>query len=96
MAGPFVQELLTLRNLVMQARELLDPETIPEGRAERAHELLGAAVALADDLLTTSPAAALGSKGGKKLASTRGPEYFRELAAKRKVNGGGRPRKQEG
>ena len=67
---------------------------MPEGRSERATELMRAAVAMADDLLLTPPAAILGSKGGKATLAKRGPEYFRGLVAKRKTHGGGRPRKQ--
>lgn len=92
MPGPFHEELSSLRNLIMQARGLIDPTVIPQGRCERAHELLDAAVALSDDLLNVSPAAALGARGGKQTAATRGPDYFRELAAKRKTKAGGRPR----
>jgi hypothetical protein len=57
--------------------------------------LLRAALKLNDDLLKESrmnAAAVLGKKGGASIAK-RGPEYFRELAAKRKTKGGGRPRK---
>lgn len=39
-----------------------------------------------------SPASQLGALGGTETAK-RGPEYFRELAARRKTHGGGRPRK---
>jgi hypothetical protein len=40
-----------------------------------------------------NPAAvALGRLGGQKTAE-RGPDYYRKLAAKRKVYRGGRPRK---
>lgn len=39
-----------------------------------------------------NPAAvALGRMGGKKLAEKRGPEWFKELQAKRKKFAGGRP-----
>jgi len=34
-----------------------------------------------------------GMIGGKKIAK-RGPEYFRQLQARRKTHAGGRPRKQ--
>lgn len=37
-------------------------------------------------------ASQLGALGGSVTAK-RGPDYFRELASKRKTNGGGRPRK---
>jgi len=56
------------------------------------HELLTAAVAIADHLLDQNPAATLGAKGGKETAK-RGPDYFRKIAAKRKTFAGGRPSK---
>lgn len=85
-------DLRALRNLISDAQLLLTTTELPEGRAQRAHELLTAAVALADDLLEQSPAATLGAKGGKQTAK-KGSEYFRELAAKRKSFKGGRPLK---
>ncbi len=81
-----------LRNLIADAQTLLTTTELPDGRSQRAHELLTAAVHLADDLLEQSPAATLGAKGGKETAK-RGPDYFRKLAAKRKTFGGGRPPK---
>ena len=84
----------TTSNLISEARNILSTTTLPEGRSERACELLSAAVRLADDLLSVSPAAALGKKGGTKTAQ-RGPDYFRQIAAMRKENKGGRPRKTE-
>jgi hypothetical protein len=86
--------LIALRNLITQADLILVGVESPE--AARCHELLSAAMALADDLLTSakaSPAVALGRKGGTVTAK-RGPEYFRNLAALRKTRGGGRPRKE--
>jgi hypothetical protein len=87
-------DLKALRNLVSQADKLLSTTILPEGRSERAHELLGAAIALADALLESpaDPAAILGAKGGRKTAE-RGPEYFKKIAGMRKTKGGGRPRK---
>jgi hypothetical protein len=85
-------DLKALRNLIAEAQNLLTTTTLPEGRSQRAHELLTAAVHLADDLLEHNPAAALGAKGGKETAK-RGSEYFRKLAAKRKEFKGGRPKK---
>jgi hypothetical protein len=85
-------DLKSLRNLIVQAQSLLSTTTLPEGRSQRAHELLTAAVALADDLLEQSPAATLGAKGGKETAK-RGPDYFRKIASKRKNFKGGRPPK---
>jgi hypothetical protein len=84
--------LKTLRNLIGEAQALLSTTELPEGRSQRAHELLTAAVHLADDLLEESPAATLGAKGGKVTAK-RGSEYFRQIAAKRKSFKGGRPAK---
>ncbi|HET8546688.1 MAG TPA: hypothetical protein VFL57_01720 [Bryobacteraceae bacterium] len=86
--------LRALRNLLTEAETILATTTLPQGRAERAHELLRAALALTDDLLKVNPAAVLGEKGGRKTAE-RGPDYFRKIAAKRKTRAGGRPRKQQ-
>jgi hypothetical protein len=88
------QDLKALRNMVAEAKRLLEtaPE-LPEGRTQRANELLGDAVALANVLLTIEPAAVLGAKGGKVTAK-RGPEYFRKIASMRKTKAGGRPRKE--
>jgi hypothetical protein len=49
-----------------------------------------------DDLIgqqRMSAAPVMGRKGGSTMAK-RGPEYFRQLAARRKTHAGGRPRKQ--
>jgi hypothetical protein len=88
------QDLKALRSLIHEADKLLSTTNLPEGRSQRAHELLGAAVKLADHLLTEKPAAVLGAKGGKKTAE-RGPEYFAKIAAMRKTRAGGRPRQSE-
>jgi len=86
-------DLQALRNLIGEAQTILATTTLPEGRAERAKELLDAAVALADQLLSVRPAAILGKKGGTKTAK-RGSDYFRRIAAMRKTCRGGRPRKK--
>jgi hypothetical protein len=91
---PKRNDLKSLRNLIAEAQNLLTTTTLPEGRSQRAHELLTAAVALADDLLEQSPAATLGAKGGKETAK-RGPDYFRKIASMRKAHKGGRPLKEE-
>jgi hypothetical protein len=80
--------------MISEAELILSTTDLPEGRAVRSRELLVSAMALADDLLASAktPAAALGRKGGSVTAK-RGSEYFRQLAAKRKTLGGGRPRK---
>lgn len=79
--------------MIAEAKTLLDtsPE-LPQGRTQRATELLGDAVILADHLLTIEPAAVLGKLGGKVTAK-RGSAYFRKIAAMRKTRGGGRPPK---
>ena len=87
---PKRNDLRSLRNLISEAQNLLTTTTLPEGRSQRAHELLTAAVHLADDLLEQSPAATLGKKGGKTTAK-RGPDYYRKIAAMRKTHAGGRP-----
>jgi len=65
------------------------------GDASGAEMYILAATTIIDKLLQQSklPAASqLGSLGGTVTAK-RGPDYFRELAARRKTHGGGRPRK---
>ena len=90
------KELAALTNLLSEADQILAtaPE-LPENRTARCRELLRSALALADDLLSQSKqtaAVSLGRKGGSAIAK-RGPDYFRQLAARRKTHGGGRPRK---
>lgn len=87
-------DLKALRQMIAEAHSILRTTTLPEQRAERAYELLGSALFLADNLIEESPAAVLGAKGGKVTAK-RGSEYFRQIAAKRKTRAGGRPRKEE-
>ena len=89
-------ELRSIKNLLREADLILATADLPEGRAVRCRELLRSALALTDDLLgqVKLPAAALlGLKGGSQTAK-RGSDYFRQLAAKRKNIGGGRPRKK--
>lgn len=90
------KSLHALKNLISESEVILSTTTtLPEGRAPRALELLRAALALTDDLLSQqgmTPAAAMGHKGGSATAK-RGSDYFRQLAARRKTKGGGRPRK---
>ena len=98
MAKPSTRELHTLRNLIAETDLILSTTTLPEGRATRCRELLGAALALTEDFinqakLTPTPAAVLGHKGGSATAKKHGSEHFRQLAAQRKTRGGGRPRK---
>lgn len=86
-------DLKALRRVIGEAHDLLRTTNLPESRSERAYELLTAAISLADDLLAQSPAAALGSRGGKQTAK-RGSDYFRKIAAMRKEHKGGRPSKR--
>jgi hypothetical protein len=86
-------DLKALRNMIAEAETILKTTALPEGRAERACELLGSAKKLAEHLLTIKPAAALGAKGGMKTAE-RGSEYFRRIAAMRRTKGGGRPKRE--
>ena len=80
--------------MIDEAHRLLATTALPEGRSERAYELLTAAVHLADDLLERSPAAELGKKGGKATAK-RGSDYYAKISAMRKSHGGGRPPKKQ-
>lgn len=86
-------DLRALRNMIDEARRILATTTLPEGRSERAYELLTAAVPLADEIISQSPAATLGKKGGKATAK-RGPDYYSKISAMRKEHKGGRPPKQ--
>ena len=92
-------DLRALKNLISEVDLILETTPLPENRTARSRELLSAALALTDDLMSNpaqikmSPAAVLGHKGGSTTAK-RGSEYFRQLAAKRKTRAGGRPKKQ--
>lgn len=91
------QELTALKNLLSQADRILETSpALPENRTAACRELLGAALALIDDILKNSatPAAALGHKGGSATAKRHGSEHYRQMAAQRKTHGGGRPRKE--
>ena len=85
-------DLRALRNMISEADLILSTTVLPEGRSGRARELLKAAFALTDHLISIPPAAALGKRGGLKTAQ-RGPEYFRRIAAMRRTRAGGRPPK---
>jgi len=90
-------ELAALKNMIAEADHILATiPPLPESRTARCRELLTSALALTNDLLKQSKmtaAAALGRKGGSAIAK-RGSDYFRQLAARRKTHGGGRPRKE--
>ena len=90
-------ELAALKNIISEVDHILETlPAMPENRTARCRELLASGIALTNDLLKqakTPSAVALGRKGGSAIAK-RGSDYFRNLAAKRKRHGGGRPRKQ--
>jgi hypothetical protein len=87
-----------LKNLLSETDLILSTtEPLPENRTPRCRELLGAALALTDDLLkqgTVSPGVALGHQGGTSTARRHGSEHYRQMAAARKTHGGGRPRNE--
>jgi hypothetical protein len=89
--------LQALKRLLTQAEMVYGDRSVPEPVRKRGEELLTAASALVADLLKQDhsvAAAELGAKGGTVTAK-RGSDYFRQLAAKRKTLGGGRPRKEK-
>lgn len=90
-------QLVALKRLIGEADLILETTpALPENRTVRCREILHSAQALADDLLKQAKmpaAAALGHRGGSQTAK-RGSDYYRQLAAKRKTRGGGRPRKE--
>ena len=89
-------ELRSLKNLLTQADRILETTpALPQNRTAACRELLQAALALTDDLLKQSitTAALMGQKGGRTTSRKHGPEHYRQMAAKRKTHGGGRPRK---
>jgi hypothetical protein len=87
-----------MANLIEQAEHILaTAPPLPENRTAPCRELLQAALALTNDLLSQAKlpaAAALGRKGGSTTSRRHGPEHYRQMAAKRKIHGGGRPRKE--
>lgn len=86
-------DLQAFQNLISEAHLIIKSTNLPQGRSERACELLSAAIKLADGLIETSPATTLGKRGGAKAAE-RGPDYYRKIAGMRKTRAAGRPRKQ--
>jgi hypothetical protein len=94
--------LAALKNIIEEVDLILETTPdLPQNRTGRSRELLRTALVIANDLISEnrkadkSHAAALGHKGGSSIAASRGSDYFRELAAKRKTRSGGRPRKSE-
>jgi len=84
----------TIRDLQM-VRRLLNQAATTEATQER-QKALETATRYIDRVIVRieSAPSLLGQMGGKKTAE-RGPEYFRKIAAMRKTNAGGRPRKQQ-
>lgn len=69
---------------------------LPENRTARCRELLKAAVAITDDLISHAglPADEERARKGGLVIAQRGSEYFRQLAARRRTRAGGRPQKK--
>src|SRR5437870_2173456 len=92
------KELSALRSLISEADLILETTPpLPQNRTAPCRELLRAALALTDDLISQAkmtPAAALGHKGGGTTARKYGVDHYRRMAAARKTRAGGRPRKQ--
>jgi hypothetical protein len=92
------QSIEALKNMLAETDLLLSTTTpLPENRTPRCRELLGDALALADDLLKqgqVATAVAMGHKGGSTTARRHGAEHYRQMSAARKTHGGGRPRKK--
>lgn len=93
---PDRSSLEALKNIISEVDLILETTPdLPQNRTGRSRELLRTALALTDDLISQahrSTVSILGQKGGEATAR-RGSEYFRELASRRKVKAGGRPRK---
>ena len=92
------ESIEAIKNMLAEVDLILSTTTpLPENRTPRCRELLGASLALADDLQKQdqeSPAVSLGHKGGSATARRHGSEHYRQMAAARKTLGGGRPRKK--
>jgi hypothetical protein len=89
-------QLKTLKKLISETDKILATTDLPQNRTARCRELLSSALALTEDLLTQAkmPAATLLGRKGGSVTAKRGSDYFRQLAARRKTHGGGRPRKE--
>ena len=88
------RDLHALRNLIDEAQTVISTIDIPQGRGKRAIKLLDSALSLTDDLIALpSTAVSLGQRGGQKTAQ-RGSEYFKKIAAMRKTQTGGRPKRR--
>jgi len=90
-------DLRTLKRL-MSDTDLISSTTValPENRTARCRELLKAAMAMTDDLIAHArlPEEEERARKGGLVIAQRGSDYFRQLAARRKTHGGGRPQTQ--
>ncbi len=95
---PKRSDVRTLKNLIQQAKLIADSEPFPRGGIASLRENLEAAWELVQLLLVKptpeSMAAELGKRGGQETAK-RGPEYYSEIAGRRKTKAGGRPVKHQ-
>ena len=93
---PKRSDVRTLKNLIEQAKLIADSDPLPKGGIVSLRENLDAALSLARLFLVKptpeSIAAELGKRGGAETAK-RGPGYYSEISALRKVKAGGRPKK---
>jgi len=86
-------DLHALRNLIDEARAVIEMADLPPDRTKRVSQLLNAALALTDDILASPVSAeSLGKRGGLKTAE-RGSAYYSDIAKRRRIKSGG-PRKR--
>jgi hypothetical protein len=60
-------DVRALRNMIEEARIILNTTTLPKGRTDRARELLDASVKLADGMIATPTAAMLARRRGLRI-----------------------------
>lgn len=73
------QELTALKNVLSETDRILETTDLPQNRTARGRELLKAALALTDDVISQSKlsaASVMGRKTGSVIAK-RGSDYFR-------------------
>src|SRR5207244_4228696 len=90
--------LRALQAILAEADLILETSpALPQNRTAACRELLRTAIVLTNDLVKQqrmTPAAVIGCKGGSSTMAKLGSEHFRQLAARRKIRAGGRPRKK--
>lgn len=87
----------TLKRLLSDTDLILSTTVaLPENRTTRCRELLKAAIAMTDDLIAHArlPEDEERARKGGLVIAQRGSDYLRQLAARRKTHGGGRPQKE--